>query len=57
MAHTKSITIGIIYRPPNQPKLNTSYPEIHFLGEFNINRFENEKYVLDKSSSNIEDLD
>ena len=57
MAHTKSITIGIIYRPPNQPKLNTSYPEIHFLGEFNIIRFENEKYVLDKSSSNIEDLD
>ena len=61
--HTKSIRIGIIYRPLNQPRVrdifgenlpirNISYPEIHFLGEFNINCFENEKYGLDKSSSN-----
>ena len=63
MPHTKPITVGIIYRPPNQskfldifeenlPKLNTSYREIYSLGDFNINLFENEKYVFHKSSSN-----
>ena len=63
MPHTKPITVGIIYRPPNQskfldifeenlPKLNTSYREIYFLGDFNINLFENGKYVFHKSSSN-----
>ena len=52
MPHTKPIAIGIIYRPPNQskfldifeenlPKLNSSYREIYFLGDFNINLFEN----------------
>ena len=67
MPHTKPITIGIIYRPPNQnkffdifeeklPKLNTSYCEIYFLGDFNINIFENRKY-FDKFSSNNKDLD
>ena len=46
------ITIGIIYRPGNQtkfldifeenlPKLNASYREIYFLGNFNKNIFEN----------------
>ena len=54
MPHTKPITIGIIYRPPNQsklldifeenlPKLNSSYRETYFLGDFNINLFENGK--------------
>ena len=68
MPHTKPITVGIIYRPPNQskfldifeenlPKLNTSYREIYFLGDFNINLFENGKYVFDKSSSNNKNLD
>ena len=68
MPHTKPITVGIIYRPPNQskfldifeenlPKLNTSYHEIYFLGDFNINLFENEKYVFQKSSSNNKNLD
>ena len=58
MPHTKPITVGIIYRPPNQskfldifeenlPKLNTSYREIYFLGDFNINLFESGKYVLE----------
>ena len=47
MPHTKPITVGIIYRPPNQskfldifeenlPKLNTSYRKIYFLGDFKI---------------------
>ena len=46
MPHTKPITIGINYRPPNQsisfdifgenlPKFNTSYREI-YLGNFNV---------------------
>ena len=60
---TKITTVEIIYRPPNQskfldifeenlPKLNASYREIYFLGDFNTNLFEDEKYVFDKSSSN-----
>ena len=68
MPHTKPITVGVIYRPPNQskfldifeenlPKLNTSYREIYFLGDFNINLFENGKYVFQKSSSNNKNLD
>ena len=68
MPHTKPITIGIIYRPLNQsklddisqenlPKLNTSCHEISFQGDFNINLFENGKYVFDKSSSNNKNLD
>ena len=54
MPHTKPVTIGIIYIHPNQskfldifeenlPKLNTSYREIYFVGDFNINLFENGK--------------
>ena len=68
MADTKLITIGIIYRPPNQPKfldifeenlpqVNISHREIYFPGEFNINFFENGKYVFDKSSNNSRSLD
>ena len=68
MPCTKPITIGIIYRSPNQskflyifeenlPKLNSSYREIYFLGDFNINLFENGKYVLNKFYSNNKNLD
>ena len=68
MPHTKPITVGTIYRPPNQsklfdifeenvPKLNTNYREIYFLCDFNNNLFENGKYVFDKSSSNNKNLD
>ena len=67
MPHTKPITVGIIYRPPNKPKfldifkenlpkLNTSYREFYFLGDFNINLFENGKYVFHKSSSNNKNI-
>lgn len=41
----------------NQPKLNTRYYEIYFPGNFNINLYENRKYVLDKSSSRNKNLD
>ena len=68
MPQTKSITVGIIYRPPNQSKfldifeenlpiLNTNYREIYFLGHFNINLFKNGKYIFQKSSSNNKNLD
>ena len=68
MPLTKPTTVGIIYKLPNQskfldifeenlPKLNTSYHEIYFLGDFNINLFENRKYVFQKSSSNNKNLD
>ena len=68
MPHTKPITIGSIYRPPNQPKfldifeenlpkLNSSYREIYFLGDFYIKLFEKGKYILDKSPSNDKNLD
>ena len=68
MPHTKPITVGIIYRSPNHseflyifqenlPKLNISYREIYFLGDFNINLFENGKYLFQKSSSNNKNLD
>ena len=68
MPLTKPITIRIIYRPTNQikfldifeenlPKSNTSNREIYFLGDFNINIFENRKYDFDKSSSNNKNLD
>ena len=68
MPHLKLITIGIIHRPQNQSKfidnfeenlgkLNRSYHEICFLGDFNTNPFENEKYVFDRSSNNKKNLD
>ena len=54
--HTKPITNGIIYGPPNQSKFldifgenlakpNTSYREISFLGDFKIHLFESERYA------------
>ena len=68
MPHTKPITTGIIYGLPNQsefldifeenpPKVNTSYLETYFHGDFHINFFENGKCVFDKSSSNNKNLD
>ena len=38
-------------------KLNSSCREIYFLGDVNINLFESEKHVFDKSSSNDKNLD
>ena len=68
MLHAKPITTGNIYRHPNQSKFLeifeenvckfiTSYHKIYFLGHFNINLFENRKYVSNKSSSNNKNLD
>ena len=68
MPYTKPITVGIIYRPPNQskfldifeenlPKINASYREIYSLSDFNINLFENGKFVFHKSSIDNKNLD
>ena len=68
MPNTKPIAVGIIYRPQNQskrlaiyeenlPKLNTSYREIYYLGDFNINLLENGKYVFRKSYTHNKNLD
>ena len=68
MPHTKPITTGIIYRPPNQsksfdifgenvPKLNKSYRKIYVPSDFNVNLFENGKYIFNKSYSHSKNLD
>ena len=64
MQHTRPIAVAIIYRPPNHskflvifeenlPKLSTSYRDIYFLDDFNINLFDNGN-VFQKSSSNVQ---
>ena len=68
MPNAKPITVGVNYRPPNQstffdiieenlPKLSTSFCEVYFPGDFNINIFKNGKCVFDKSSSSKKNLD
>ena len=55
----KPITIGVFYRPPNQGEsmveklsnLNLKDNEIHLLGDFNINLFQNGKYILNGKRS------
>ena len=58
----KAITIGGFYRPPNQakfmdlmvkkfPHLNLKDNEIYLLGDFNINLFQNGKYILNGKRS------
>ena len=53
---SKPITIGAFYRPPNQAEfmdlminkfsnLNLKENEIYLLGDFNINLFQNDKYI------------
>ena len=53
---TKSITVGIVYRPPNETnfiktfnkkfaKLDTTNKETYILGDFNINLYHNGKYM------------
>ena len=66
--HMKLITIGIIYRSPNQSKFfdafeenllkrSTSYHKIYFLEDFNINLFQNGKYVFEILPTNNKNLD
>ena len=57
LSKSKSITIGVFYRPPNQGKfmdlmvesfsnLNLKDIDIYLLGDFNVNLFQNGKYIL-----------
>ena len=59
---SKPITIGVFYRPPNQGEfmdlmvekfsnLNLKDNEIYLLGDFNINLFQNGKYILNGKRS------
>ena len=59
---TKPIIVGIIYRPPNQSnleiinanfdKLDTSTKESYILGDFNINMYHNNKYIVRDDNRN-----
>ena len=53
----KLLIVGIIYRPPNQSnfleiintnfdKLDINSKESHILGDFNINMYQNNKYIV-----------
>ena len=61
---TKPITVGIVYRPPNQTnfiktlnenfaKLDTNNKETFILGDFNINLYHNGKYIICKNNTLI----
>ena len=58
------ITVGIVYRPPNQTnfiktlnesfaKLDTTNEETYILGDFNTNLYHNGKYITYKSNTLI----
>ena len=60
----KPITVGIVYRPPNQTnfiktlnenfaKLDTTNKETYILGDFNINLYHNGKYIICKNNTLI----
>ena len=59
---TKPITVGIIYRPPNQnnllqtlnenfAKLDTLKKELYILGDFNINLYQNQNHIGCKNNN------
>ena len=61
---TKPITVGNVYRPPNQTnffkalnenfvKLDTTNRETYILGNFNINLYHNGKYIIRKNNTLI----
>ena len=61
---TKPITVGIVYRPPNQTnfvktlnenfaELDTTNKETYILGDFNINLYHNGKYIICKNNTLI----
>ena len=61
---TKPITVGIVYRPPNETnfiktfnkkfaKLDTTNKETYILGDFNINLNHNGKYLICKNNALI----
>ena len=61
LPNTKSIVVGIIYRPPSQSefleivnthfsKLDTNSNETYILGDFNINLYLNNSYIFQKNN-------
>ena len=57
MSKTKPLTVEIAYRRTNQSnlleiintnfeKLNTNMKELYILGEFNINMYQNNEYIV-----------
>ena len=59
----KPIAVGIFYRPPNSndflnllsnsfQQIDLNKKEIYLLGDFNINLFQNEKFLLKENQSN-----
>ena len=61
LANSKPIVVGTIYRTPNQPnfmeifneilsKVDPNIVKIYFLGDFNINLWQNGHYVLQKQN-------
>ena len=64
MPKTKPITVGIVYRPPNQTnfikilnenfaKLDATNKETYIPGDFNINLYHNGKYIICKNNTLI----
>ena len=64
MSKTELITVGVVYRPPNQTnfiktlnenfaKLDTTNKETYILGDFNINLYHNGKYIICKNNTLI----
>ena len=62
LPETKPITVGIVYRPPNQTnfiktlnqnvaKLDKTNKETYILGDFNINLCHNGKYIICKNNT------
>ena len=61
---TKPMTVGIVYRPPSHTsfletmnehfyKLDTINKETYILGDFNINLYLSNRYVLEKCSTTV----
>ena len=57
LPNIKPLTVGISYRPPNQSnfleiinasfdKLDTNMKELYILGEFNVNMYQNNEYIV-----------
>ena len=65
LPNSKPITVGTIYRPPNQSnflevlsenmnKIDSISNEIYILGDFNINFSLNDSYIFSKKRKHVE---
>ena len=66
MPKTKSITVGVFYRPPDQnnfldtlksdlEKLDLSNNDVFLLGDFNINLLKNGRYIFESKNQVLDD--